>query len=163
MASAAAGSPHDGHHAHECVGRAAGRALAGHEAPVVWLTWGLWADLPVPNVLLPFGEARMAVLEAALAAHAGELDRSRYDVLLRARAQATAVLGPERVHGFGAPGLAAPFAEVLMAFVRVGEGWRLAEPATVEPGAPFVLRPSARPADAWLRSPSPRAVLRGKA
>ena len=47
-------SPHDGHHAHELVGRAARRALEAYSGPVphLWL-WGVWADLPFPDAGRP--------------------------------------------------------------------------------------------------------------
>ncbi|HEY2637780.1 MAG TPA: PIG-L family deacetylase, partial [Solirubrobacteraceae bacterium] len=42
-------SPHDGHHGHEVVGRAARDAVPGAARPPrLWL-WGVWADLPLPT------------------------------------------------------------------------------------------------------------------
>ena len=80
-------SPHDGHHAHELVGRAARRALEAHPgtAPPLWL-WGVWADLPFPTLIAPFDRARLAEIQHALAAHASELARLPLDRLLEARA-----------------------------------------------------------------------------
>ena len=55
-------SPHDGHHAHELVGRAALRAIEAYDArkPALWL-WGIWADLPFPTLIAPFDQARLAL------------------------------------------------------------------------------------------------------
>ena len=72
-------SPHDGHHGHEAVGRAARDALeAMADPPALWL-WGLWADLPHPTLLAGFGEARLEAARHVLAAHGGELERADYD------------------------------------------------------------------------------------
>ena len=54
-------SPHDGHHEHQRVGRAARDAVhARREAtpPRLWL-WGLWADLPWPTLYHGFDEPLM--------------------------------------------------------------------------------------------------------
>jgi LmbE family N-acetylglucosaminyl deacetylase len=106
--------PGDGHPAHERMARAIATALAklGDAAPR-WWQWGLWRDLPSPTRLTAFDEERMAVLEHALSAHASQLDRGDFIRLLRGRAMAAAVLGPERIHGYGAPGISAPYAELL--------------------------------------------------
>jgi hypothetical protein len=74
----------------------------------------LWRDLADPNVLVPFGADRLAEIQHALAAHTGELARNRYDRLLEARATANAVLGPERVFGYGSHGASFEYAELLM-------------------------------------------------
>ena len=51
-------SPHDGHHAHELVGRAVRDALAG--SGTAWWMWGIWADLPFPTLLTAFDAATCA-------------------------------------------------------------------------------------------------------
>jgi len=93
-------SPHDGHHAHEVVGRAAYRALEAHPGPTppLWL-WGVWADLPFPTMITPFDRARLAEIKHALAAHASELARLPLDRMVEARAVLAAGVGEERVHG----------------------------------------------------------------
>ena len=98
-------SPHDRHPGHEVVGRAALDALSPLEdtAPAWWM-WGLWADLPFPTLIAYFGSERLRQILHALDAHAGELERNDYRRLVRGRAEANAVLGPERVFGFGARG-----------------------------------------------------------
>ena len=45
-------SPHDGHHGHEVVGRAAVAAAAALRVPL-WM-WGLWSDLALPTILHTF-------------------------------------------------------------------------------------------------------------
>jgi LmbE family N-acetylglucosaminyl deacetylase len=98
-------SPHDGHPTHERVGRVARAAAQAGAAQRLWL-WGLWAELENPNSLCVFDEARLLEVDHALCAHTGELDRNDYRRLLRARAEAAAVLLPERIFGYGSPGLA---------------------------------------------------------
>src|SRR4051812_6856972 len=75
-------SPHAGHPAHELVGRAARRAVEAHAGPVppLWL-WGVWADLPFPTMIAPFGAERLAEIRDALAAHASEQARLPLDRL----------------------------------------------------------------------------------
>jgi hypothetical protein len=132
-------SPHDDHPAHEWTGRLAVAAMCA------------------------FGETRLAEIEAALGAHRGELERSDLLVLLRSRAQAAAVLLPERVFGYGSPGpgtasLAEGVCEI--AAGAGGELW-LCAPAIFDADGYGELPP--RPAsriDGWLERPSARA-LRG--
>lgn len=126
-------SPHpgDGHPAHRAAGRAvadAGPRLVG----VRWWAWGLWADLPAPNLYVPWGDDQLAELAAALACHAGELARNRYDDLLPARGRVHAVLGSERVFGYGRPAASdLPYADLLTEAVYTGGRW--------EPSPPRVL------------------------
>jgi LmbE family N-acetylglucosaminyl deacetylase len=120
-------SPHDGHPAHEVVGRAVRAVLADRPA-LRWWMWGMWADLPLPTLLVPFGEERLAEILHALEAHAGELARNDYRDLVLGRALANRVLGPERVFGFGSRGEAMPYAELLTEVARAGGAWRLGAP-----------------------------------
>jgi hypothetical protein len=161
----AAPSPHDGHHGHEVVGRAIVEAVESMGAPARVAFWGLWGELPAPNVLVPFGEARLAEVGHALAAHVGELQRNRFDVLLGARAAANAVLGPERVFGFGAHAAPGPYAELL---TLVGwdpeRGWRLAVPRALDPSRPLEVcdlgaLEGAPEIGWWLHEPSVRSRL----
>ena len=96
-------SPHDGHHGHELVGRAARDALTRAGAPRLWL-WGLWADTPLPTLFVGFDAALLGRATHALQAHAGEVARNDYVELLRSRATVARVLGSERVFGYGTPG-----------------------------------------------------------
>ncbi len=151
-------SPHDGHHAHELVGRAIRDAVELRGEPIRVMFWGLWGELPIPNVFVPFDAARLREIQRALGLHAGELERNRYDRLLESRAAAAAVLGPERVFGFGAAGTGHEYAELL---TDVGwspsAGWRLAAPRVLDPNDPG----EADGVDIgwWLHTPSVRSVL----
>jgi LmbE family N-acetylglucosaminyl deacetylase len=151
-------SPHDGHHGHEAVGRAAVRALAHAGAPRLWL-WGLWSDLPLPTLYVPFGDATLARAQHALAAHVGELARNPFDALLGARATAARVLGAERVFGFGAPGRADAHAELLCEVAYAGGEWWAGAPRVLDPAEPLAPVPRERPLGAWLAEPSLRERL----
>jgi len=129
-------SAEDGHHGHEVVGRAIEDAVG--ERPVRVMFWGLWRDLATPNLLVPFGEDRLTEIVSALGAHQGELERNRFDRLLEGRARANAVLGPERVFGYGSAGIDEPFAELLQDVTwSPGRGWRPEPPRIFDPSAPL--------------------------
>jgi LmbE family N-acetylglucosaminyl deacetylase len=154
-------SPHDGHHGHEVVGRAIRDAVESRGAPCDVMFWGLWGELPVANVITGFGRARLAEVQRALAAHAGELGRNRFDRLLTGRAQANAVLGPERVFGFGSRGQPHDYAELLMHVGwSAGDGWRLAVAHEFDPLRPWS---AAHGVDVgwWLRAASVADTVRG--
>jgi LmbE family N-acetylglucosaminyl deacetylase len=123
--------PHDRHPTHERVARATGAALAALPSPPVWWQWGLWADLGHPTLYVPFDHDVLTEAHGALAAYAGELARNDYARLLAARATAHAVLGSERVFGFGrASASPLPYAELLVEQRFVDGEWR-AGPARV--------------------------------
>jgi LmbE family N-acetylglucosaminyl deacetylase len=154
-------SPHDGHHAHELVGRAARRALEARSGriPPLWL-WGVWADLPFPTLIAPFDRARLDEIQHALAAHESELARLPLDRLLEARAVLSASVGEERVHGSGLAGdLAVKLAELLCEVVRTPAGWQLGAPRRLDAEAPLA-SPSARPIGWWLTAESVHDRLR---
>lgn len=98
-------SPHDGHYSHEAVGRATRLALENSVNPVTWWMWGIWADLPLPTIYIPISDAEIECALAVLDAYEGELQRNDYRALLQGRAMANAILGPERVFGFGSPSI----------------------------------------------------------
>ncbi len=157
-------SPHDGHHAHELVGRAARRALDAHAGPVppLWL-WGVWAELPFPTLIVPFAAQRMAEIEHALAAHASELARLPLGRLVEARAVARAGVAEERVRGSGvANDLSLEFAELICEVVSLPAGWQLGAPRRLVAEEPFA-PPSARPIGWWLTAESVHARLRREA
>lgn len=141
-------SPEDGHHGHEVVGRAIEDAVAGDESRGAAnrrggverrvMFWGLWRDLARPNLLVPFDARRLEEIQRALAAHVGELERNRFDRLLEGRAGANAVLGPERVFGYGTRGIPEPFAELLRDVCwSPGHGWRPQPARIFDPAAPL--------------------------
>jgi LmbE family N-acetylglucosaminyl deacetylase len=154
-------SPHDGHHAHELVGRAARRALEAHAGtpPPLWL-WGVWADLPFPTLIAPFDRARLAQVLHAIAAHASELARLPLDRLIEARAVFNAGVGEERVHGSGLDGdRSIELAELLCEVVLTPGGWQLGRPRRFDADAP-IASASARPIGWWLGQESLHDRLR---
>ena len=96
-------SPHDVHHGHEAVGRGVQRAMAALPPDMRWWMWGVWGDLPAPNVFYGFDQAVLDRALHILDAYAGELERNDYRPFLTGRAAANAVMGSERVFGFGSP------------------------------------------------------------
>jgi len=154
-------SPHDGHHAHELVGRAAYRALEAHPGPTppLWL-WGVWADLPFPTMIAPFDRVRLAEIKHAIAAHASELARLPLDRLVEARAVLAAGVGEERVHGSGLAGdPAVELAELLCEVMLEPGGWMLGTPRRFDADAP-IASASKRAIGWWLESESVHARLR---
>jgi LmbE family N-acetylglucosaminyl deacetylase len=129
-------SPHDVHHGHEAVGRGVQRAIAAMPAGVRWWMWGVWGDLPTPNVFYPFGEADLARMMDILEAYQGELERNDYRRLLAGRAAANAVLGSERVFGFGSVAASPlPYAEVLTEVTCVGGRFLASDPHALDEGS----------------------------
>jgi LmbE family N-acetylglucosaminyl deacetylase len=147
-------NPHDRHPGHEVVGRAALDALTPlQDSAPAWWMWALWADLPFPTLITYFGPERLGQILDALEAHAGELERNDYRRLVRGRAEANAVLGPERVFGFGAGAGRGDFAE-LATEVVLGDGeWRLGRARELDPGDPLA-EPGPQALTAWLAAPS---------
>ncbi len=96
-------SPHDVHHGHETVGRGVQRAMAALPPTVRWWMWGVWGDLPAPNVFYGFDASVLNRALHILEAYEGELARNDYRSFLSGRAAANAVMGSERVFGFGSP------------------------------------------------------------
>ena len=129
-------SPVDAHHAHEAVSRATLAAIERVGRPLaVWL-WGLWADLPAPTLVIDFEPVLERAL-FALDAHTGENARNDYADLLGARARANAVLGAERVFGFGAARLPFAFADLLQERVYTRRAWVPGHRRVLDPGQPL--------------------------
>lgn len=106
--------PHDRHPAHETVGRAVRDVLARLPVAPAWWMWGLWAELAIPTLYLPFGAVDLSAALEVLEAYPGELDRNDYRRVVRGRAASNTVLGSERVFGFGASAASGePYAELL--------------------------------------------------
>lgn len=118
-------SPHDGHHGHEVVGRAIRDAVEADGVSARVFFWGVWSELALPTLLVRFEDDRLREVSDALAAHESELARNDFDRLLRSRAEANAVLGPERVLGFGGAGIGDGYAELLCDLWFDGAVWRL--------------------------------------
>lgn len=154
-------SPHDGHHGHEVVGRAAREALRrmGPDAPVWWM-WGLWADLPLPTLVTEFDAARLATVIEVLRLHIGEVERNDYPAMVEARAVVSRVLGAERAFGFGSPGLEVPYAELLTEAVQREGRWVAPQPRVLDPADPLAATGPHRALDWWLDAPSVSRRLR---
>lgn len=149
-------SPHDRHPGHELVGRAARDVLAarGRSAPRWWL-WGLWADLPLPTLVTPFGEERLAEVLRTLDAYTGENARNDYPAMVAARGTVNRVLGAERAFGFGRPGIDAdPYAELLTEVVRREGGWHAAAPRLLDERDPLASPGPYSAIDWWIAEPS---------
>jgi LmbE family N-acetylglucosaminyl deacetylase len=147
-------SPHDVHHGHEAVGRGVQRAMAALPPTVRWWMWGVWGDLPAPNVFHAF-DARVLERSAhILDAYAGELERNDYQRLLAGRAAANAVLGSERVFGFGSPAASTlPYADLLTE-VRLLAGRFMASRAHTLDEGPFPDSSFDHDLTPWLDAPS---------
>lgn len=148
-------SPHDRHPLHEEVGRQALAAVARAGAPGrVWL-WGLWGELALPSLALELTGDRLNEIELALDAHAGQLERSDFRRLLRARADLHAVVGAERIFGFGSEGLPFRAAELLTEVALVAARWRLCEPRVLPQGEVNLdSTPGETDLTEWLAEPS---------
>lgn len=152
-------SPHDVHHGHEAVARGVQRALESLPATTRWWMWGIWGDLPAPNVFFPFGESEIERMRHVLEAYAGELHRIDYRRLLVGRASATSVLGAERVFGFGTSGASPlPYAEVLTEVRRVGRRWMASDGHHLDEG-PLPDVGFEMDLTAWVEAPSVRQVV----
>ena len=133
--------PEDAHHAHATVGRAVARAAAPPHGPGDqekparrWWAWSLWRDLEQPTLYVPWGAGRLDQLTRALDAHAGELARTPYRDVLAARGRLQAVLGAERVFGFGTGAASAePYADLLTERTWDGGAWQVGPARLLDP------------------------------
>jgi LmbE family N-acetylglucosaminyl deacetylase len=132
-------SPRDRHHGHEVVARAVRAALAeADKAAPRWWMWALWGSLLQPNLGIAFDEARLEEILEALAAYPGELERTDYRRVVRARAEMTASLSSELLFGFGAPVAAeVAYAEVLTEVAFAARRWVLGTPRWLDPESPL--------------------------
>jgi LmbE family N-acetylglucosaminyl deacetylase len=130
--------PHDGHPRHEQVARVVSDVLEPLPTAPVWWQWGLWTDLPRPTLYVPFDDEVLAAARHMLMAYAGELARNDYVRLLEARAVAHAVLGSERVFGFGSSRASSlPYAELLTEQRFVDGAWRAESSRILDPTRPL--------------------------
>jgi len=147
-------SPHDVHHAHEAVGRGVQRAMAALPPTVRWWMWGVWGDLPAPNVYYGFDAAVLDRALHILDAYSGELERNDYRPFLTGRAAVNAVMGSERVFGFGSPAASTrPYADIVTEVRLVDGRFMASEPHHLDQGP----EPSALydvDLTAWLHSPT---------
>lgn len=125
---------HDVHPAHETVAQALRDAIPAARRPPVWWMWGLWADLPVPTILVPCPAQLVERALAVLGCHAGELARNDYTDLVRASGRLNAIRGVERVLGFGSARLdEVRHAELLTEIGWDGRTWRIGVPRVAHP------------------------------
>ena len=152
-------SPHDVHHGHETVGRGVQQAMAALSLDVRWWMWGVWGDLPAPNVFYGFDQKELDRALHVLDAYAGELERNDYRPFLTGRATANAVMGSERVFGFGSPSATKlPYADVITE-VRLLDGRFMAsEPHHLDQG-PEHSAHYHRDLTPWLESPSAHELV----
>lgn len=148
-------SPHDGHPAHEVVGRATRDALrALGKDGTRWWMWGIWGDLPLPTLMFEFDAELLKQVLHVLSAHAEELARNDYRVLVEARARMNSVLGPERVFDYGDDGADADYVELLTEAFLVEGSWHLGSPRRLDPSDPFPTPQPEQKIDWWLDAPS---------
>ena len=132
-------STDDAHPTHQAVARTTAATLEAAAGPTRWWTWALWADLRHPTLYVPFDADVLHEARTVLAAYDGELERNDYTRLLEARSVANAVLGSERVFGFGsAHASSAPYAELLTELEWVDAAWRTGSPRVIDPLDPAV-------------------------
>jgi LmbE family N-acetylglucosaminyl deacetylase len=156
-------NPHDGHPGHEVVGRAIVNAvdsLPQPSRPRVWL-WELWGLMPLPTLYVALPSDVMSLTASVLEAHRGELERNDYRRALEARAQLAAVLGFERVFGWGATAPKDAYADVLMEILCDRQpGWTLAKPRVLGLDTPLdPATASAVDIGAWLARASARQEI----
>src|SRR5256885_308664 len=115
---------------------------------------------PHPDDEVMGGPAIMLELQAGghrivnvLDAHSAELRRNDYRRLVKARAEANAVLGPERLFGFGATRGRGELAELATEVVFKDGDWRLGEARELDPARPLA-EPTPQAISAWLTEPS---------
>jgi LmbE family N-acetylglucosaminyl deacetylase len=152
-------SPHDVHHGHETVGRGVQRALAALPPTLRWWMWGVWGDLPAPNVFYGFDQGVLDRALHILEAYAGELERNDYRSFVTGRAMANAVMGSERVFGFGSAAASTlPYAEVVTEVRHIDGRFMASEPHYLDQGPEpsadydFDLTP-------WVEAPSAHELV----
>ena len=103
----------------------------------MWWQWGLWADLRSPTIYVPFDDDVLAEAQHVLAAYAGELRAQRLRVCWEHARSAHAVLGSERVFGFGTARWPPRRSAELLTECRLVDGhWRPGSPRLLDPSAP---------------------------
>jgi N-acetylglucosamine malate deacetylase 1 len=152
-------SPHlgDGHHGHEAVARGVRAALERTTSGPVWWSYGIWNDLPRPDVFAPYDDEVMSSVMHAIAAYDGENARSHYDAMYPARAVVNRTLGSERVFGFGTATVSvAPYADLFTELRHGPDGWQYAAPRVFDATAPLVTTWLPGDVGWWVREPSLR-------
>lgn len=147
-------SPRDVHPAHEAIAGAVATAIetAGTDCRL-WL-WSIWGTVPRPTLWFPFAEELLDHQLAALAEHRSQLERSDFQRLVRGRAEAASVLGPELLYGFGVEAPSAPYAELLCEVGHRHGVWYAGRERQLDPADPLggddAIHPHV-PAGSWVR------------
>ncbi len=130
-------SPRDVHPAHEATAVAIAQAIeaAGAERRL-WL-WSVWGTLPRPTLWFPFSDELLDHQLAALGEHRSQIARNDFQRLVRGRAEAASVLGPELLFGFGVEGLAAPYAELFSEVAFHHGAWYAGRERQLDPETPL--------------------------
>ena len=147
-------SPRDVHPAHTAVAGAVATAIeaAGSDRRL-WL-WSIWGTLPRPTLWFPFGDALLDHQLAALDEHRSQIERSDVPRLVRGRAEAASVLGPELLYGFGARSQSEPYAELLCEVAYRRGVWLAGRERRLDPSAPLgegAAWHTRVPAGSWVR------------
>ena len=111
----------DVHHGHEVTGSALIEAVHRQPRRIHIWQWGLWGDLADPNIFVPVSQQHLDLAKYSVAAHEGEVARNNYVDLIEARARVAAILGTERVFGWGRAGNPEDYAELLHETVWDGQ------------------------------------------
>ncbi len=147
-------SPRDVHPAHVAIAGSIAQAIetSGVERRL-WL-WSIWGALPRPTLWFPFAEELLEHQLAALAEHRSQVVRSDFRRLVRGRAEAASVLGPELLYGFGVDAPDEPYAELLCEAVHRHGVWHAGLERRLDPGDPLggerAFHPHV-PAGSWVR------------
>ena len=122
--------------------------------------WGVWGDLPAPNVYYGFGADVLDRALHILDAYAGELERNDYQRFLAGRAAANAVMGSERVFGFGSASASTlPYAELLTEVCLVDGRFVASRPHTLDEGREPAGESASVDLTAWLDSPTVHELI----
>lgn len=147
-------SPRDVHPAHEAVaGAVAGAIEATGASRRLWM-WSIWGTLPRPTLWFPFTEELLDHQLAAASEHRSQITRSDIPRLVRGRAEAASVLGPELLYGFGGETEQAPYAELLCEVDYRHGVWFAGRERLLEPADPLGDETAIHlhmPAASWVR------------
>ncbi len=130
-------SPRDVHPAHEAIARAATAAIETTGADRRLWMWSIWGALPQPTLWFPFADDLLDHQLAALSEHRSQVARTDFQRLVRGRAEAASVLGPELLYGFGTDAPDEPYAELVCEAVRHHGVWYAGRERQLDPHDPL--------------------------